>query len=157
MHLTYEKLLFEAEKEGIEVLDHYCIGRFKGLYIENTISINEKIKNKIEKKCILCEELGHYHTSYGNIINQSEIENRQQERKARAWAYTRLVNFSRLIEAYQEGICNRYELAEFLGVTEKFLIDAIKYYKEKYGICYKYKNYVIYFEPLGVLENYERG
>lgn len=43
--------------------------------------------------------------------------------------------------------------AEYLGVTEQFLYDALKCYKQKYGIYTKIDNYIIYFEPcLGVFQ-----
>lgn len=50
---------------------------------------------------------------------------------------------------------NKNELAEFLNVTEDFLESAINHYKEKYGIYCKIDNYLIYFEPLGILEMFE--
>ena len=55
-------------------------------------------------------------------------------------------------EAYKVGCRNRYEMAEFLDVPEDTLQEALNYYHHKYGICTILDNYVIYFEPLGVLE-----
>lgn len=153
--MTYKELLIEAEKEGLFIFENKNIGRCKGLSIDNTISLSKTIKNKMEKKCVLAEEIGHYKTSYGNILNQNKIDNIQQEKKARAWAYERLVNFDDLIAAYKEGVNNQYELSLFLEVTENFLINAIKYYRSKYGIYHKYKNVILYFEPLGILKKEE--
>lgn len=67
-------------------------------------------------------------------MDQSRIENRKQERIARAWGYRKLVSVLDLINAKKEGIRNRYELAEYLDVTEEFIESTLKYYKEKYGI-----------------------
>jgi hypothetical protein len=153
--MTYQCLLEEAKSEGVKVIDDCNIGGLKGLYIDNIISLSKNISCQKEKKCILAEELGHHHTTYGNILNQNKIDNIQQEKKARAWAYERLVNFDDLIAAYKEGINNQYELSLFLEVTENFLINAIKYYRRKYGIYYKYKNVILYFEPLGILKKEE--
>jgi ACT domain-containing protein len=63
-----------------------------------------------------------------------------------------LINFDDLIAAYEEGVKNRYELSLFLEVTEKFLEKAVEYYRMKYGTYYKYKDVVIYFDPLGILK-----
>lgn len=149
--LLYEELLIEADNEGLNVYER-DIGKLKGLYIDGNIALSPFVETRSEKACILAEELGHYHTTVGNILDQSKVENRKQERKARAWAYERLVNFHGLIEASKCGIKNKYELAEFLGVSERFIEEAIQYYKEKYGIFYKMNDYIIYFEPLGVLK-----
>jgi hypothetical protein len=40
----------------------------------------------------------------------------------------------KLVEAYKAGVKNRFELAEFLHVSEEFLEAAIKHYKEKHGL-----------------------
>lgn len=149
--MLYEELLIEANHEGLNVYERN-IGNFKGLYVDGNIALNHAIETRAEKACVLAEELGHYHTTCGNILDQSKAENRKQERKARAWAYERLVNFHGLIEASKCGIKNKYELAEFFGVTEWFLEQAIQYYKEKYGMLLKLGCYIIYFEPLGVFK-----
>lgn len=150
--MTYQNLLEEAECEGIEVIDNCNIGGLKGLYIDGIISLSDNISCRKEKKCILAEELGHHYTSFGNILNQKEINNIKQEQKARRWAYEKLINFDDLIVAYEEGVKNRYELSLFLEVTEKFLEKAVEYYRIKHGTCYQYKDVVIYFEPLGILK-----
>ena len=51
----------------------------------------------------------------------------------------------------QKGF-TQLEMAEFLDVPEDTLQEALNYYHHKYGICTILDNYVIYFEPLGVLE-----
>ena len=148
----YEKLLQEAHNERIEVVDITFKGRIKGLYYNQVIALNKNIDTIAEKTCILAEELGHYYTTAGNILDQKKIQNRKLERRARAWAYKKLVPLYKLVEAYKDGIKNRFELAEYLQVTEEFLDEALKYYKEKYGMYYRLGKYWICFEPLGILE-----
>lgn len=150
--MTYEDLLLEVEKEGIEYFENNYIGKMKGLYIDNTITLNSNIDTEAEKKCILAEELGHYHATVGNILDQSKVENRKQERIARAWAYDRLIGINGLINAYKYGCKSKYEIAEYLNVSEQFLEEAITYYNEKYGLYYEIDNYIVYFNPLGVIE-----
>ena len=150
--MTYEKLLQLAEEENIDIFENNLIGKLEGLYCDNTITINTNLETNAERRCILAEELGHYYTSYGDIMDQSKVENVQQERKARAWAYDKLIGIIGLINAYRYGCKNKYEIAEFLNITEEFLEACIIYYSEKYGLFYKLDNYLIYFDPLGVLE-----
>lgn len=123
-------------------------GRIKG----NKIAIRRSLSTK-EKGCVLAEEIGHYYTTSGNILDQSKISNRKQELKARMWAYDKLVGLSGIIGGYQARCQNRHELAEYLNVTEKFLQDAIDCYKEKYGIAVELDGYIIIFDPsLAVIE-----
>lgn len=149
---TLLTLLNEAEKECIEVVSLPFKGNLKGLYYDKVIGLNKNIETTAEKCCVLAEELGHYYSTIGNILDQKKIQNRKLERRARAWAYKKLVPLYKLVEAYKDGIKNRFELAEYLQVTEEFLDEALKYYKEKYGMYYRLGKYWICFEPLGILE-----
>ena len=148
----YEKLLADADHENVIVTDQFDLSdtRFKGLYCDGTIAIKEDM-TELEKKCVLAEELGHHYTSVGNILDQTDTSNRKQERRARIWAYCKLLSLDDLIDSYKCGCTNRYEIADHLNVTEEFLIDCLAYYREKYGLYTKHKNYVIYFDPLGIL------
>lgn len=148
--MLYEKLLIEADNEGLKIYER-DIGNLKGLYVDGNVALSPTIETLSEKACVLAEELGHYYTTCGNILDQNKVENRKQERRARGWAYEQLVSIPKIVEASKHGIRNRYELAEFLGVSERFVEEAIQYYKDKHGTYLKMENYIIYFEPLGVL------
>lgn len=150
--MNYDELLKEAKQHGIDIYELPLTSRIKGLYCDKVIAISKFVSSTAEKACILAEELGHYHTSSGDILDQKDIRNRKQERRAREWAYERLVPLSAFIQAHKQGIRNRYELAEFLGVTEEFLNAAITYYQEKHGLSVKIGNFTIQFDPLGVVE-----
>lgn len=129
---------------------------FKGLYIEtpyrHLILIARDVQTSVERRCILAEELGHYHTSAGNILNQNDIRHVKQEKRARNWAYTKLVPFFEIIRARKAGVRNRFELADFLDVTEDFVDQSIERYKEKYGLCTLYGKHMIYFDPIDAVE-----
>lgn len=129
--------------------------RIKGLYSNNTIAINKLIPTIIEKVCVLSEELGHHYKTSGNILDQTKIENRQQENRTRSWAYEKLVLLQSIIRAHKQGIKNRFELADYLDVTEDFLESAINRYIEKYWTHLTVGTYTLVFEPLGVLELFE--
>ena len=152
--MNYESLLAEADQNGIDVVDYdFKSPRIKGLYCDGTVALSRS-STETEKICTLAEELGHHYTTSGDILDQSYDSNRKQELRARAWAYHKCLQFGDIVEAFNHGCRNRYEIAEYLGVTEAFLQDGIDYYKGKYGPYTKYGNYIIYFEPLGVLKRF---
>lgn len=150
--MNYEELLTEANQNGIDVIDYDFIStNIKGLYCDGTVALS-RAATETEKSCVLAEELGHHYTSSGIIIDQTSTSNRKQERRARIWAYKKAFALTDLILAFKAGCRNRYEFAEYLEITEAFLQEAIDYYKEKYGPYIIQKPYVIYLDPLGVLE-----
>lgn len=151
----YEKLLDDADKQHVIVTEKFDLSdtRLKGLYCDAFIAIDKNL-TEADKACVLAEELGHHATTYGNIIDQSSVMNRKQERRARVWAYYLMLQFEDIIQAYEHGCQSRYDIAEYLNISEEFLQDAINYYKDKYGAYIAYDNYFIYFEPLGVLKIY---
>ncbi|MED1800686.1 ImmA/IrrE family metallo-endopeptidase [Brevibacillus porteri] len=153
--MTYEELYQEATQLGIDIYEMPLKPRINGLYGDNVIGINKFIPTSTEKVCILAEELGHYFTSSGDILDQSEIANRKQEKRARSWGYEKLIPLNRFVQAHKHGIRNRYELADHLGVTEDFLESAINRYIEKYGTHVMVGTSIVTFEPLGVAKLFE--
>lgn len=153
----HETLLHEAQENNIRVVYWPFKDKIKGLYYDNVIAINRNAATTAEKACILAEELGHYHTTAGDILDQTKPSNRKQERRARRWAYERLVSPDKLVTAHKKGIKTRHELAEFFDVTEEFLVAAIHHYKEKHGLCYRVGKYQIYFEPLRIVKILKKG
>lgn len=147
----YEELLDTAASDHIIVRDkplQESDGRIKG----NRIAIRENMTSQ-EKAYTLAEELGHYYTTVGNILDQSVASNRKQEHRARMWAYDKLINLIGIIDCYKAGCRNRYEAAEYLNVPEECFQDAIDAYHRKYGQFVQVADYVIYFEPcLAVVE-----
>lgn len=148
--MTYEALLKEADSHQLIVKEKPLI-RNNGLIIGNKIAIRKDIDTEIEKSCVLAEELGHYYTSSCDILDQSKPENRKQEHRARLWAYNKMITMDKLANAKKSGCRNRYEIAEYLDVTEEFLQEAIDSYKEIYGAGYhQYGDYLICFEPFNI-------
>lgn len=151
---NYEGLLQEASTNDVYVIENApFISDAKGLIKNDVIGLNQTLGTVAEKACVLAEELGHYHTTVGNIINVNNVSNAKQERIARIWSYNKMIGLRGIIEAHKHNCSNRHEVAEFLNVTEDFFDEAIKAYTEKYGICTQIDNYVIFFTPaLGVME-----
>lgn len=150
--MNYEALLDEAYEEGLVVKEKplkYNNGRIKG----KRIAIRQDIGTCTEKGCVLAEELGHHHTSVGDIIDMSDSRNRKQERQARLWGYNKLIGLTGIVRAFQAGCQSRYEIAELLDVTEEFLQECINCYRDKYGVCAEIDNYTVFFIPnLAVME-----
>ena len=145
---AYELLEEEACNDGIDIIHcEFKSDRIKGLYCDGIIGLNKNIKTTVEKECVLAEELGHHHTSVGDITNLTNAQNRKQERQARIWAYNNRIGLYGLIKAYEHGCKSRFDVAEFLGVTEEFLEDAINSYRDKYGVYTIVDNYIITFIP----------
>jgi len=151
-NMNYELLMMKLEKENIKIIKSDRIGRLDGLYVDGTIVMHPRLETSIEQKCILAEELGHHYTSHGDIRDQTKVQNRKQELKARRYGYKKLVPLHKLIKAYKYGCANRYETAQYLEITVDFLESAVTYYYQRYGLCTELGNYIIYFNPLGVLE-----
>jgi len=144
----FEQLAQEANDNGLEVLEMaFNSNRIKGLYCNSTIAINDKLKDSRKKACILAEEIAHHDLTVGNILEQSNTQNRKQEMLARMSAYNRMIGLIGLINAFNAGCKNRFEIAEYLDVTEEFLIDALEAYRNKFGEYITIDEYVIYFEP----------
>ena len=143
----FEELEDVAYQDGVDVLNYrFESNNIKGLYCDGVIAIREDMTIP-EKTCALAEELGHHETSVGNILDMSSAANRKQERQARLHGYNRLMGLIGIVHAFNAGCQNKYEIADFLDVTEEYLQECINCYQSKYGICTTVDNYVIYFVP----------
>jgi hypothetical protein len=143
---SYEILLAEASDLGLIVKEKplkYNNGRIKG----NKVAIRQDIETTVQKTCVLAEELGHHCTSVGDILDQTNVQNRKQEFRARMWAYNEMVGLMGIVRAFHYGCRSTYEVAEYLEVTEEFLNDALNAYRDKYGVYTTVDNYIIYFIP----------
>ena len=149
--MNYEQLLTAADQEGLCVKEQPLTGH-DGLIRGSRIAIRKDIETQVEKSCVLAEEIGHYRTSSGNILDQNKAESRKQEYRARLYGYNLKIGLAGLIRAYEARCRNRYEMAEYLDVTEEYLEEAIDCYKAKYGLYVSIDNYLIYFEPFVVIK-----
>lgn len=149
---NYERLADIAEQDSLIVKELPLEGNDGRIY-GNRIAIRDSLSTTAERACVLAEELGHYYTSTGDILDQSEASHRKQEHVARMWSYDKLINLIGIIDCYKAGCRNRYEAAEYLNVPEECFQDTIDAYRRKYGQFVQVADYVIYFEPcLAVVE-----
>lgn len=149
--MTYEDLLIESEMENLIVKEKNMAG-YKGRICGNRIAIRKSLTS-IEKSCVLAEELGHYHTTAGDIRDQTSTENRKQELHARLWGYNHQIGLLGIINAYKARRTSLEDMSDFLGVTPEYLLEALDRYRSKYSPYIEVDNYIIFFEPgLAVME-----
>lgn len=99
---TYERLASSPDAEGVAIYDRkFRSPRIKGLYCDGNIAVSDTLETDAEKACVLSEELGHYHTTEGIIIDQSSVANRKQELRARLWGYNKLIGLHGIISCHK--------------------------------------------------------
>ena len=77
--------------------------------------------------------------------------NRKQEKIARRWAVERLMTPDMLIEAWLSGCSSRYEVADYLNITEDFLMETIGVFKRTYGAYYIGNRHTLFFHRFRLL------
>lgn len=145
--MNYDKLLIEAEEENL-IVKEKNLWSSKGRINGNRIAIKRSLP-ETEKACVLAEELGHYFTTVGNILDQTDINNRKQEKVARKWAVNKLLDIEDLIAAVKNGCEYLCDIAEYLNVTEDFLNEAIEFFRCRYGYSYSNGENQIIFNDRG--------
>ena len=152
---AYEELLQLAADCGFTVHEECDLGNggvneddyLLGLCCGTHIALARELETNAEKACILAEEYGHAIRNVGNILDQTDPDNRKQERKARLFSYDMLFGIDGIAKALMDGCRNRYEMAKYLDVNEKVLEDALICYSAKYGQRIETDDYDLYFEP----------
>ncbi|GAB0330044.1 hypothetical protein JPSP49_09450 [Staphylococcus pseudintermedius] len=149
--MRYEDLLIE--NEYIDVIETSSLPYFQsGLYYNGTIYIREDMSD-YKKHETLAEEIAHHKITYGDILDQSNMLNKKFEIKARRLANESVITLQGLINAFNYGVQNIFELALYFEVTKAFVLDTIQHYKQKYGLSVSYGGYIIKFEPLTIYKN----
>ena len=144
--MTYDELLEAADDLGL-IAKEKDLQAHDGLIRGRRVAIRQSISSQRRKACVLAEEIGHYFTSAGDIMDPTDTGSRKQERRARIWAHDVQVGLDGILAADAAGCRSVYEMAE---VPEDFLIEAIGCYSERYGRGICYKGYRILFDPLEV-------
>ena len=96
------------------------------------IALSNKLTDP-EEKTYLAHELGH--CEYGGFYNyHSRYATRAKaENKANRWAYIHVLPLPEIQQAMAKGNRTIWELAEYFGVTESFMRDAIDFYTTQLG------------------------
>ncbi|MCG1374814.1 ImmA/IrrE family metallo-endopeptidase [Staphylococcus epidermidis] len=146
----YEEMLIEhdyIEVRETDVMPSDLHGAWLGdlILIKNNLSETRKAE-------VLYEELAHHKLTYGNILDQSKDINRKFENYARRYGYESALPLRIIVEAHHYGVSNLYELAEYVQLSEKHVLEILEHYKNKHGIGTHYGDYSITFEPLRVFK-----
>lgn len=148
-------LLDLAAQNGIIVRENKvfksdCLGLIKG----NIIGLSCKLTDDRQRACVLAEELGHWFTTVGNIIDQRNISNRKQERIARLWAYKKLLPVELIVETILVGCNSLNEMAMYADVTEDFVYETLTAYKEIYGDKVNTGKYILNLNTLEIKKDF---
>ncbi|MCH8664264.1 ImmA/IrrE family metallo-endopeptidase [Staphylococcus lugdunensis] len=145
--------LFEElciKNDWIEIEETNRLPKFQpGFYINGKIYINSNLP-ETRKAEVLYEELAHHKLTYGNILDQSKWINRKFENYAKRHGYEAALPLRIIIEAHHFGVSNLYELAQYVQLSEEYVLEILEHYKQKHGIGTHYGDYSITFEPLRV-------
>lgn len=146
--MNYEDLLNEYAGDDL-VIKEKPLQSSNGRIYNNRIAIRHDMPT-VDKTCTLAEELGHFYTSSGDILDMENISNRKQEHRARMWAYDKLLPLQLFILAFKHGCRSIHETAEFLEVSEEFLIECVGAYYSKYGTYLEFNGYLLMFSESGL-------
>ncbi|NMK72257.1 ImmA/IrrE family metallo-endopeptidase [Staphylococcus capitis] len=144
----YEKMLIEHDYIEVRETD-VMPNDLHGLWLGDLILIKRNL-SETRKAEVLYEELAHHKLTYGNILDQSKDINRKFENYARRHGYEAALPLHIIVAAYNYGVSNLYELAEYVQLSEAYVAEILKHYKNKYGIGTHYGDYSITFDPLRV-------
>ena len=122
-----------------------------GLWLGDLILIKRNL-SETRKAEVLYEELAHHKLTYGNILDQSKWINRKFENYARRHGFEAALPLRIIVEAHHYGVSSLYELADYVQLSEKYIVEILGHYKQKYGYSARYGKYVIQFESLRVFE-----
>lgn len=146
----YEKMLIEHDYIEVRETD-VMPNDLHGLWLGDLILIKRNL-SETRKAEVLFEELAHHKLTYGNILDQSKWINRKFESYAKRHGYEAALPLRIIVEAHNYGVSNLYELADYVQLSEKYIVEILGHYKQKYGYSTRYGRYVILFEPLRVFE-----
>ena len=140
---TLEKLYQIASDENI-IIDYTdsLPNKMLGLHIHlegigNIISILDSIKNDKNKLIeVLGEELGHYFTSIGdNLINIKNYRDYLKickcEKQALNWSLNAVISNKDLERAFKNNCSSYFDIAQYLNIPEKLVIEKFKYLASK--------------------------
>ena len=146
----YEDLL--VEHDYIEVRETDVVpNNLPGVWLGDLILIKRNLSDT-RKAEILLEELSHNKLTYGDIRDQTQFNNRKFENYARRHGYEAALPLRIIVEAHHYGVSNLYELAQYVQLSEKHVMEILEHYKNKHGIGTHYGDYSITFEPLRVFK-----
>jgi len=152
----YESFEQHAADRNIKLYTAPLPDPIRGLYFSHgdlhTITLSTALGTSAERTTVLAEELGHHHTTPINLFTAPASLQRLYERRAAAWAANALAPLSRIVAAWEAGVRTPWELAEYLGTTEEFIVRALELHAARYGPAARVGDYLITFDLLHIRE-----
>ncbi|WP_088815676.1 MULTISPECIES: hypothetical protein [Listeria] len=139
----YENLLRQYKHIPVVECELYENTGLLGAYRNGHVLL-DKHQQTNSKKVVVYEEFMHHEATTGIILDENRIENKKQENYTRQLTYKHFLGWETIIYCWNMGFTYYHEVAEFLNITEEFIIEAIEFYKSKYGTMYKHKDYYIF-------------
>lgn len=131
--MELSKLYNIAENENITVF-FIPMPHCQGMVLDNEngcyIGLDSSCTTS-EEKVILAHELGHCMTGGGYTLDGDSVIRVRLEKKADSWAIESLIPLKELKFAIKQGDEAVTCLADRFGVTEDFMLKAIKHYLAK--------------------------
>lgn len=131
--------------------DHLMPDAMGGLCLGDEIYININ-RSYYDQVGLLAEEVGHYMTSTGNIVDYTKVDNIRQELRARRKGAQLIIPLERLIACYFDSLQTEYDICLMLEVTPEYFREVIKDYQKQFGSYIEYDGYHIEFEPIYIKE-----
>lgn len=133
--MTQLKDLYEvANRDGIEVLKFDCpnCGSISLMTDDRKCYIgidNSAFESNAEVVVRLAHELGHCERgAFYNIHSSYDIRGKHEYR-ADKWAIQQVIPYDELIDVCKNGCTERWQLADYFGVTEDFVTRAFEIYQ----------------------------
>ena len=153
---TLEQLEQQAIDNNVYLLSAPLPDQIKGLLFASleftTITLNSTLITSPQRATVLAEELGHFHTTPIDLFTAPEHLQRQYELRAAVWAANEVAPLSSIVQAWQTGVRSHWELAEYLGVTEEFIVRALELHSARCGLSTRVGEYLITFDLLHIEE-----
>lgn len=109
---------------------------FDGLFMRidhHPLIIINTARTPAEQTLALKEELAHFASTTGDILDQSTVENRKAENVARARYYTDLL--PAISQCLQTGCSEPWEVSEQTDIPEPALIEILGFFTSKGLTC----------------------
>ena len=129
--MTLDGLLDFAQGRGIEIDDVPLRAITAASFPQGWVAFDSsKMETGAEEKTMLAHEVGHIATgSFYNIHSPFDLRERS-EHHADKWAIKTLIPLDELRSCLRAGIDQRWEIAEYVGVTEELVGKALELYED---------------------------
>ena len=136
---SLEKIYDILKKEKVVFIEH-DLDFTDALVVETNgkyaiVKDSTKFNTSADELVAIAHEAGHIFTGSLHTISSTDLIGKH-EKAANRWAIKRLLPYSNMKQALENGYCTKYELAEYFDVTEDFVQMAYDYYVNECGLSF---------------------